>query len=375
MSHGLAYVDHGENTDSNIILAASKALSTSIMSRGSPERVSGVDSTHSYLKALKLMRKELKAANMSSDRELLASIMCLSLAEVMFPGPSEGLKMHIDAVAQILQANGPQRYQTGVAHRLFIGFRPLLMINAIQCRTPSFLGSDNWKTTPFAILSPSPMQSLLSQAAALPMILHTLDNLSGPDASDESQYECKRILNCFDDLLKGLNQWEACESNIATSPLYWYRDQDAEEIPCIWFPSITMANAITYIWAFRIICLCEMERLSSSLPQPSFEYLRILKEQHIESVQISSETLMRRICESMEYLLQDEMKLFGPASTILPLQVAYAVATMNGTQHNVELGILKRIVERLVLKGLQSFPMLIFGRNPFLHRWKRLSNR
>ena len=45
----------------------------------------------------------------------------------MFPGPTEGLKMHINAVARILQANGPQRYQTGVSHRLFIGFRPLLV--------------------------------------------------------------------------------------------------------------------------------------------------------------------------------------------------------------------------------------------------------
>lgn len=71
-----------ENTDSNIILAASKALSTSIMSRGFPGRVSGVDSTRNYLNALKLMRKELSTANISSDRELLASIMCLSLAEV-----------------------------------------------------------------------------------------------------------------------------------------------------------------------------------------------------------------------------------------------------------------------------------------------------
>lgn len=219
------------------------------------------------------------------------------------------------------------------------------------------------------------MQSLLGQAAALPTILHTLDKLSGPDASDKNQYECERILNCFNDLLNGLNNWEASESINVTSPLYWYRVQDPEEIPCIWFPSITMANAITYIWAFRIICLCEMERLASSLPQPSIEYLRILKEQHIESVQKSSETLMRRICESMEYLLQEEMKLFGPASTILPLQVAYAVATMNGNQHNAQLPILKRIVERLVLKGLQSFPMLIFERNSFLHRWDRSPNR
>ncbi|GKZ29886.1 hypothetical protein AbraIFM66950_006847 [Aspergillus brasiliensis] len=347
------------------------------MSQRHPERVSGVDSTRSYLAALQLMQKELSTANASSDKELLASIMCLSLAEVMFPGPTEGIRMHIDAVAQILQSNGPQRYQTGVAHRLFAGFRPLLMINAIQSRTPSFLGSDNWKTTPFAILSPSPMQSLLSEAAALPLNLHRLDKISGSNAPIEDQYEVTCILNSFEDLLSSLNEWEASESNNATSPLYWYRDQDtqASTIPCIWFPSITMANAITHIWTFRIICLYEMERLASSLPQPNFDYLRILKEHHIKSVQQSSENMMRRICESMEYLLQEEMKLFGPASTILPLQVAYAVATVNGNHNNEELAVLKKIVNRLDSKGLQSFPTLIFERNPFLYRWDTLSSR
>ncbi|GAT31327.1 C6 finger domain protein [Aspergillus luchuensis] len=263
------------------------------MSRGFPGRVSGVDSTRNYLNALKLMRKELSTANISSDRELLASIMCLSLAEMLW-------------------------------HKSFRQMDP----SVIKPELPT-------------------------------------------GTSNQNQCESIRILKCFEDLLNRLNEWEASEFNNATSPLYWYRDQDAEEIPCMWFPSITMANAITYIWAFRIICLCEMERLASSLPQPSFEYLRILKEQHIESVQISSETLMRQICESMEYLLQGEMKLFGPASTILPLQVAYAVATMNGNQHNAQLPTLKRIVERLVLKGLQSFPILIFEKNSFLHRWAR----
>ena len=45
----------------------------------------------------------------------------------MFPGSTEGLTMHTNAIARIIEANGPERYQTGVLHRLFIGFRPLLV--------------------------------------------------------------------------------------------------------------------------------------------------------------------------------------------------------------------------------------------------------
>ena len=71
-----------ENPDSDIILAAANALSTSIMSRRLSERASSINSTRSYLTALQMMREELGTAKKSSDRELLASIMCLSLAEV-----------------------------------------------------------------------------------------------------------------------------------------------------------------------------------------------------------------------------------------------------------------------------------------------------
>lgn len=51
----------------------------------------------------------------------------------MFPGPSEGLTAHTNAVGRILQAHGPERYQTGILHKLFIGFRPLLVSSTSHC--------------------------------------------------------------------------------------------------------------------------------------------------------------------------------------------------------------------------------------------------
>lgn len=34
-------------------------------------------------------------------------------------------------MAQILQSHGPERYQTGILHRLFVGFRPLLVCRLV----------------------------------------------------------------------------------------------------------------------------------------------------------------------------------------------------------------------------------------------------
>ena len=254
------------------------------------------------------------------------------------------------------------------------------MVKAIQDRTPSFLGSEKWQRTPFAIFIPSPMQSLLSRTAILPSLLQRMDRHFGQTLIQD---ECEdvRLFNCFRDILISLNEWEASVSNSESQPLYWYQGQDTEvsemppiKIPCIWFPGITMANALTYIWSFRIICFYEIEHLAISRPQPSFDYSRALGELRIKNILHNAQTLVSQICQSMEYLLQDEMKLFGPASAVLPLQVAYAVATMYPSLYQVELAVITKVIDRLVAKGLQSYPSYIFEKNPFVHRWDTLSN-
>lgn len=69
-------------TGNDVVSTALTALGTAIM----PERLSGdvhnIDSTRTYLTAIQAMQKGLSSANIYSDRELLVSIMCLSLAEV-----------------------------------------------------------------------------------------------------------------------------------------------------------------------------------------------------------------------------------------------------------------------------------------------------
>ncbi|RJE25255.1 hypothetical protein PHISCL_02405 [Aspergillus sclerotialis] len=371
-----------DDTGNGVVLAALNALAASIASQRPADAVPGVDGGLTYLKAIQTMRKELSTASISLDRELLASIMCLSLAELMFVDSTEGLTMHTNAVARILQLNGPERYQTGILHKLFIGFRPLMMIKAIQDRTPPFLALEEWKRTPFAIFPPSPMQSLLSQTASLPSLLLRMDSLFSLRGAVQDEYEAVRLFDCFNDTLKGMNEWEISVSNDADQPLYWYQDQatrtskvSASKIPCIWFSSITMANALTYIWSFRIICLNEMELLARGLPQLNLGQSSASSELGIKSVPRIAQSLMVQISQSMEYLLQEEMKLFGPASAVLPLQTAYVIAMMDANRHHTELLVIKDVIERIVRKGLQSFPFFIFDKNPFLHRWDTLSKQ
>jgi hypothetical protein len=42
--------------------------------------------------------------------------------------------------------------------------------------------------------------------------------------------------------------------------------------------------------------------------------------------------LSTKICQSMEYIMQDEMKSYGPASTLFPFKTAYDTFKMGGIQ-------------------------------------------
>ena len=74
-----------DSTGNEVVLAALHALASSIVSQRPGRGITSADGPHSYLTAIRIMRKELSNVDYSLDRELLASIMCLSLVEVSPP--------------------------------------------------------------------------------------------------------------------------------------------------------------------------------------------------------------------------------------------------------------------------------------------------
>jgi hypothetical protein len=61
----------------------------------------------------------------------------------------------------------------------------------------------------------------------------------------------------------------------------------------------------------------------------------------------------------MDYLLKEDMGLFGPASSYFPLRVAWEVLKESGDHFDG--AHVKRSVDRLVTRGLLSAPTLVFG--------------
>lgn len=84
-----------------------------------------------------------------------------------------------------------------------------------------------------------------------------------------------------------------------------------------------MANCLTNVWAFRIICLVELERNALFSPHPIQPEPQTSNFSNLAHVQTQIDHLSRLILRSVDYFFGDNMKLFGPASILFPLSVAH----------------------------------------------------
>jgi hypothetical protein len=212
------------------------------------------------------------------------------------------------------------------------------VVLAFMSRKSTFLAREEWKNIPFREISPSPMQTLISEAAIIPALLERMDAEDSDAASEE-------LLRNFEAILDRLNAWadafQSSPSNL--SPLFWFQAPDGAGNPHIWFQSITVANALTHFWAFRVVCLRKIDELRSR----SLQSDHALRETHFEEVR----RLSVMICQSTEYLMQDEMKLFGPASVFFPLQTACETFYAGGDRTIKELEWCETVIADILNRG------------------------
>jgi hypothetical protein len=213
-------------------------------------------------------------------------------------------------------------------------------------RKSSFLATEEWRRIPFRKTPPSPVDALMSEAAAIPSILEKLDGDGSADGN-------KTALDEFNAVLCRLDSWVAAFQSSANPPLFWYKPSGEVGRQHIWFQSITAANAMTHLWAFRAICFRNIDRLTTSYPPMGSDNPR--EATHSED----TKRLSVMICQSIEYLMQDRMKLFGPTSVILPLRTAYETFEAGGLETKEELNWCKGIVANILSEG-HNFLSLFF---------------
>ncbi|KAK2798628.1 hypothetical protein FQN50_008786 [Emmonsiellopsis sp. PD_5] len=265
--------------------------------------------------------------------------------------------------------------QISISPACFTNYTYLTLSNiqitkACEARQATFLASDEWTNIPFSIFKPSPIQSLFGQIAIIPALLQQIDQLLAQNPHSSRDLEAKSILYAFVGILSNLEKWETLLQSDSDVPSYSICTGDyssprpalsKDNDIVIWFPNVTMANVYTHLWTFRIVCLTEAEKILALLPRHALEEDPMLLRQFQPAlVEEKVLRLSSLICSSMEYLMQDGMKLYGPASTFLPLRTAYhAFITSESQAPNISR--IKTIVNRLVGRGLRAAPFIVFG--------------
>jgi hypothetical protein len=238
------------------------------------------------------------------------------------------------------------------------------LVQAIQARKAVFIASKEWIETPLATCSPSLMQQLISVAARLPLLLEEADRFTNAPCEIESA-QVSKLWDAFIELLSQLDKWE--EALTCESPGFWTQSSHSTlRIPSppgtpLCFSNITMANFWTHMWAFQVTCVLELGSLETWFQNWGSEPFENRALFFSEDSRRNIQAISCKICLGMEYLVQDDMKLFGPASTMLPLEIAYKGLNKEKRTNMRAMVYIERVVDCLAAKGLQSAPYIVYG--------------
>ncbi|KAH8879293.1 hypothetical protein GQ53DRAFT_756106 [Thozetella sp. PMI_491] len=344
----------GSGRDDEALEAAVKCLGVAIMSGGPIRKAPISAGLEAYGLALRSLGQGLQKADGAMADNLAASVMCLLLAELILPTSLGSWIAHVQGFGTLMRTSRPELYAKGPPHKLFVGSRPALIILAFLSRKTSFLSEEQWKTVPFMYEKPSPVQRLLNHAVAIPGIFERIDSLAAL-SSDKALSTARECVATFESLLVDFDEWESDFRVETQFPSFWTKPKGPDGHPSIWFQSITTANALTHYWAVQIICRHNITELRAKFPELAEDATGAVEPQPHES----NLELAIKICQSIDYLMQDDMRLFGPTSAILPLRAAYDILSAAGPDAKEQLLWCQRIIARILGKGFQ-FVTLFF---------------
>lgn len=283
------------------------------------------------------------------------------------PTSPNGWIAHLEGVGAMMQSHGPDAFTEGIPHLLFVGFRPLIVrlqllpslskanvtkvLGSLIKQKTTFLMEDTWRSIPFSKQRPSPMQVLLGIAAAIPSLLEKM----GRDSTDHDALHKALSVALID-----LKDWEDGFLRSETTiywPVPWKEialDRTSHSLPDVLFNfmDVSHANSLSHCWAFHIVCLLQLFDLENQQNiQTQCDHSRT-PENHQPKEILHLCTL---ICQGLPYLLQDEMRLYGPLSAAFPLRMVFSSLKGLGLEDSTYMEWANAIKEVLLAKGV---PML-----------------
>ncbi|KAL6863997.1 N-terminal fungal transcription regulatory domain-containing protein [Trichoderma novae-zelandiae] len=304
-----------------------KALGVSILSRGRNGPAPISDALTAHCSALHSLHDSLHHITPTTDSDALAvAIMCLMISEIILPTAVSSSAAHAAGLGDLIQLHSPEAYSTGPSHRIFIGLRPAMIIQSIRNKHSTFLALPEWRTIPFQYVKANSFHALMTEATAIPSILVDIDRLKYGSPNAKSPLA---VLKDLITLLDALVNWNVSFQSLNNKPSFRILGKGPEKAH-VWFPDITTANSMTHYWTFWIMCVVYIRKLREDYPELLDEDVLINGESP-ESPLITEMAIQMStwIFQSIEYLVQDEMRLFGAISTALPTRMAYQFLRYN----------------------------------------------
>jgi hypothetical protein len=194
------------------------------------------------------------------------------------------------------------------------------------------------------------MQVLLRHASTIPALL---------EEADKTEIDTQVMQKSFESALDTLTAWEdqflSCDQTI-----YWpippgrlNSSVDPELLPgtCFEFFDVSHANSLSHCWAFRIVCLMQLNAFDEIMSGIQSE--KTQQPGHNRRDEILE--LCTQICQGLPYLLQPEMSLYGPLSAAFPLRMVSESLKIMPERDLAQSKWCGALQQRLIVKGI--FPL------------------
>lgn len=234
------------------------------------------------------------------------------------------------------------------------------LLESLHLREKSFLDQQDWRSiTAHFSNATSPWQVLITTVLDLPHLLETYD-IAIRDSQGQATENVLAVWANLHDMIRGLIHWEQDFTTSQGGPTYWpvMREQgqsqtgDTDLFPVIFcFPRIIQANTYCHYWAFLLVAISHVLELEKVFPSLRIDGRRksLLSSDDMDRLGLQ---LSFNICQSMEFHLRPEMKLFGPPSFIFPLKSAHGFFERKGPRWQQRCRWCKRAASRLVINGV-----------------------
>ncbi|KAF2658850.1 hypothetical protein K491DRAFT_234318 [Lophiostoma macrostomum CBS 122681] len=332
--------------DGHVLSSAVRAFGATILQSSSQGESINFRFLEAYTVALGKLQVNISTHHDGFNPNLGAAILCLAMAEKMLVSFHHGSNAHFSGFSALISSCHPRMFASGILHSIYVGCRPILLFNALDTQTSTFLGRDEWKVIPFEQHAPSAMQNLITDVATLPSLLQGLDCIS----SLRGEMARLRALEIESGLLGVLQRLSFWKTALCTArqnqPHASNRVKD-----CI-YPSSTSSTMPSiveaYVSTFELICIIEVQKLRPYLEN---EHQVSLESSQLNATDGRISDLTSIMFQHIEESFQFDMGLHGPATAIFPLKVAYEVLRTRGERNRQQLERSRRLIAMIRQKG------------------------